>query len=163
MNKLNKLLVSSYAKGYRVNNDGEVLGLKGFPLSTKVVNISGYNYFSFRDNGSREVVLTHRLQAYQKYGERMFEEGIVVRHLNGIRTDNSWSNILIGSQSENMMDKPLNQRRKDASHPKHDHNAIIKDRNNGMSYDLIMKKHNISSKGTISFIINKSLIREDNG
>ena len=43
------------------------------------------------------------------------------------------------------------------SHAKqHDHAGIYADHVAGMSYKDIMKKHNISSKGTVSFIIKKS-------
>jgi len=38
----------------------------------------------------------------------------------------------------------------------HNHERILEDRNNGMTYNELMSKYEISSKGTISFIINKS-------
>ena len=57
------------------------------------------------------------------------------------------------------MDKPKEQRRKDASHPTHDHQAIIDDRTDGMTYKQIGEKYGIT-KGTISYIINKSMILE---
>lgn len=46
----------------------------------------------------------HRLQAFQKYGELLFEKGVQVRHLNNIQCDNSIDNIEIGSQSQNQLD-----------------------------------------------------------
>lgn len=38
----------------------------------------------------------------------------------------------------------------------HDHTQIIKDHKSGMSYVELMEKYGIKSKGTISYIINKS-------
>lgn len=87
----------------------------------------------------------------------MFRTGIVVRHLDGVRTNNSWSNIAIGTHSDNMMDVPKKKRILKASNPQYSHMDIIRDRRKGMSYKDIMNKYNITSKGTISFIINKSL------
>lgn len=87
----------------------------------------------------------------------MFEEGIVVRHFNGNPLDNSEDNILIGTQSENMQDIPKEKRVLNASNPIYNHEDILSDRYSGMTYKEIMLKYNIKSKGTISFIVNKSL------
>jgi hypothetical protein len=46
----------------------------------------------------------HRIVAYQKFGDAMFEKGIVVRHLNGNPLDFSCDNIAIGTQKENFAD-----------------------------------------------------------
>jgi endoglucanase Acf2 len=102
------------------------------------------------------------MQAFKKYGYEMFKEGILVRHLNGVPTDNSYDNIAIGTASDNMMDIPVSVRRKKSSKANnvHNHIDIIKDRKNGMTYAELMSKYNISSKGTISFIINKSMVNE---
>lgn len=163
MTKANKILIESSKKGYKVDKEGYVIGLKGNKLSLNVISNIGYHYFSFRLDKLRVIVNTHRLQAFQKYGDKIFEEGIVVRHLDGNPLNNSWENIAIGTHSDNMMDIPALKRRIKSSHPKHDHSEIIKDREDGMTYSEIMEKYNITSRGTVSFIINKSLIREDNG
>ena len=55
---------------YFEKETGEVLEYKG------LIDKKGYKSFTFRNkNGAREVVLVHRLQAYQKYGEKIFEKG----------------------------------------------------------------------------------------
>jgi hypothetical protein len=41
-------------------------------------------------------IAIHRLQAFQKYGV-LYEEGTVVRHLNGDPGSNAWDNIAIGT------------------------------------------------------------------
>ena len=58
----------------------------------------GYLSFNIRlSKGSKPTrSFVHRLQAFQKFGEKIFKDGIVVRHLNGVSTDNSYDNIGIG-------------------------------------------------------------------
>lgn len=105
MSKLNDYIKEAYTKGYRVSADGTVYSYTGNQL---IVNYQGrpphrYARFSLKGN---KVVIVHKLQAYQKFGEKIFQNGMVVRHLNGITTDNSVNNIGMGSQSDNMMDIP---------------------------------------------------------
>ena len=155
----NKGILVADEKGYKVQKDGSVIGKRGSKLKFFILNRS-YNTFSVKYLGTAVNILVHRFQAYQKYGDSIFEDGIVVRHLDGNSFNNSWDNIAIGTQRDNIMDKPAEQRRKDASSPKHDHNSIIEDHKNGMSYREVMNKYNISSKGTVSFIIRKSMAQE---
>lgn len=156
LSKSNKRLLVAYSKGYRIDIDGFCLNPKGVVLKGQTNN-NGYKDFSVRVNGKSTRVTFHRLQAYQKYGDKLFKPEILVRHKNGICHDNSFSNILIGTTHDNAMDIPKELRVIRASNPRHNHQEIISDRNNGLTYEKIMKKHSISSKGTISFIINKSL------
>jgi tRNA G10 N-methylase Trm11 len=158
MSKLNMILKEVSKLGYKVSKEGKVLGVKGRNLSDKPITKAGYPYFSDRVNKIREIVLTHRLQAYQKFGESMFKKGTEVRHLNGDSLDNSWDNIEIGTHSQNMMDMSKENRSKKSSHPTYNHEEVLKDRKLGMTYKEIMKKHGIKSKSTVSHIINKSLI-----
>jgi len=80
-----------------------------------------------------------------------------VRHLDGNPLNNRVENIEIGTNSDNMMDIPKAVRITKSSHPTHTHQMIIEDRKKGYSYSQLMGKYNISSKGTISFIIKNSL------
>ena len=103
----------------------------------------------------------------QKFGDKIFEEGIVVRHLNGDSLDNSWENISIGTNSDNCLDKHPVVRKEVAINAARvmqnnirtyeDRCKIYEDLKNKVSYKDIMKNHNISSKGTLSFMKNKSL------
>ena len=166
VSKTNMALIESYNKGYRITNEGEVLGLKHKELSPRIQY--GYKKFCTRlKSGERYIVNYHRLQAYQKFGDKIFEEGIVVRHLDGNPLNNSWDNIGIGTNSDNQMDRSLQCRKNAATiatrkmqdniRSYEDRCKIYEDLKNGMSYNEIMKKHNISSKGTLSFMKNKSL------
>ena len=49
----------------------------------------------------------HHLQAYMKYGDGIMcnsSHGAVVRHFNDKKADNSYDNILIGTQADNIKD-----------------------------------------------------------
>ena len=157
--KIEKIL---FNKGYRITQSGIILNPKGIEIKG-VINNNGYIAINTRVGieSKQKSCGVHRLQAYQKYENEMYKEGIEVRHLNGIKTDNSWDNILIGTHSENMMDIPEHIRIAKAVYAssfnkKHDKEAIIKwYKENGKSYKKTMHEFNISSKGTLHFILNK--------
>lgn len=104
-------------------------------------------------------VSIHRLQAYQKFGDDIYEEGIEVRHLDGIRTNNSYENIEIGTSSDNKFDIPIEIRKIKSSNAnkKYSDELVLEIKeyyNSGHTYKETMEKFNISSKGTLSYIIN---------
>jgi hypothetical protein len=153
----NKSVILAIEAGYKIDKDGKVKGKKGNFLSDNPVSTHGYKVFAFRIAGKRTKITFHCLQAYTKFGDAIFGKGIQIRHLDGVKNNNAWDNIEIGTQSDNQMDISPEDRSKRSSNPKHDHTEIVKDSKNGMSYRQIMKKHNISSVGTISFIVKQSM------
>ena len=83
-----------------------------------------------------------------------------VRHVNADRGDFSWDNILIGTHSQNMMDIPEHIRLAKALHAtshvrKYDKGEVRKFYNGCKSYKKTMEQFDISSKGTLHFILNK--------
>ena len=155
-----KLLIGSSERGYYINKNGDVF----FKNKRRKVNYDAHGYarFGVKDERGKVIsVMVHRLQAYQKYGDRIFEKGIQVRHLDNDCKNNNWDNIGIGTQSENMMDIPPEKRKERGVHAasyniKHDAVKIKNDYSTGeFSYRDLMKKYDISSKGTMSHIINK--------
>lgn len=119
-------------------------------------------YYMFK--ALKKNIGVHRFVAYMKYGEKTFEPGIQVRHLDNDSFNNIHDNIAIGTASENAMDKSKEMRMKCALTAtsfvrKHNHLAVLEDHKKGVSYTQLMKKYNISSKGTISWIINHSMVR----
>lgn len=102
----------AYDKGYRVTKDGQLLNLKGKVIGN--INAKGYQRTTFKLN-KVNTLHTHRLQAYQKFGDKLYEDGIVVRHLNGNKLDNSWENIAIGTNKDNALDIPKEKRKRDTS------------------------------------------------
>lgn len=104
-------------KGYRVEPDGCVIGLRGYKLKTFIYHVGNADYRFFSISGTKDRVSTVRvahLQAYQKYGETALGEKVVVRHLDGDSLNDAWDNIAIGSHSDNMMDIPERARRRKA-------------------------------------------------
>lgn len=112
MTQRNQALICAKQKGYIVNEQGDVIGVKGRALKTKVKN--EYHNFSIRFQGKKLWLSVHRLAAIQKFDIALFEKGIVTRHLNNNKLDNSLANIAIGTQSQNMLDVPVMLRRRRA-------------------------------------------------
>ena len=89
----------------------------------------------------------------------MVKMGIDISHLDGNYLNNSESNIDLGTNSDNMMDIPKEVRiRKSSNASKKYSDELVQmirlDKEKGMSYKELMIKYNISSKGTLSYIIN---------
>lgn len=140
-----------------MTEQGEIIGLKGNVLKPSK-SPSGYLSVTMKtpENKTTRLYL-HKLQGYGKFGDKIFIEDIVVTHKDGDKINNSSTNIILGIRSEDKVNILDVNRLKKLGKPKHDHKAIIKDRKDGMNYEKIMTKYNISSKGTLSFIINKAL------
>ena len=111
MSKNQNAIQLAYRKGYRVDDDGRVrkCQVKKSRNDVRLVFNVGVG------RGERYPVPVHRLQAFQKFGDAMFEPGIVVRHLDGDSTNNRPDNILIGTGSDNAMDRPAADRQAHAS------------------------------------------------
>ena len=98
-------MVYAHGKGYRVNKKGGLINPSGKVLKgTK--DRDGYLRINVTIPNSPRVCYIHRLAAYQKFGDAIFEKGIQVRHLNGNPADNSLDNIAIGTAFQNWMDIP---------------------------------------------------------
>jgi len=159
MNKLsrkNNAIIIAIDKGYYLNEEGKLFNSRNKEVIGNIYN--GYKHLSIRDNEGEVKIKFHRLQAYQKYKEKIFEKDIVVRHLNGNSLDNSSENIVIGSQSDNVMDMPKKIRLERAYYAssftkKYNNNKIKEFYNECNSYKLTMEKFNITSKGTLHYIL----------
>lgn len=149
-----KILLIAYNKGYRIDEFGKIINPKKKIISGSVDKHSYPNYlfFSLRINNKIHKVAVHKLQAYQKYGNKLFECE-AVRHLNGNSLDNSIDNIAIGSAHDNWMDIKSTVRMEFSR--KGTESVKIKNRseignfyNQCKSYKLTMSKFGIS-RGTL--------------
>ena len=143
--------------GYKVEKDGTCISKSGKILLGTINN--GYKTISTKLLGKTIKVRVHRLQPYQKFGEEIYKENIMIRHMDSNSLNNSWDNLKIGTHSDNMMDQSKEIRINKASnaHKKYSDELVIEikaDRDSGYSYKDLMLKYNISSKGTLSNIIN---------
>ena len=148
-----------FGKGYTVDKYGRLFNKLGVEVIGSVDN-RGYRATGMRTPDNRVVrVYFHRMVAYAKFKNKIYQNGTVVRHLDGNPLNNSWDNIDIGSYSDNMMDIPKSIRVGKArlANMKYDNDMVnmIKDlRSKGLKYTDIMAKTGIPSKDTISHIIN---------
>ena len=143
-------------KGYKVLDNGNLIGLDNKKIG--YVANTGYEHFTMRYNGKHLKISTHRLQAYQKYGDIIYNSKIVVRHLNGNKLDNTYHNIAIGTIRDNMLDIPKEKRieiAKNAATKYSDEKVKqIKDYYFKVrSYKKVLNKFNITSKGTLNHLI----------
>ncbi len=161
----------AYRKGFRVinnmpyNPDGKRLKVR--------LNTAGYPVFAFRpsvkDVGKRCMftIPLHRLVAYQKYGALMFEPNTVVRHRDSNPLNALSDNILIGTPSDNMMDKSKESRRKQAIIAT-TKNRILSDEEViklkydrhvlGMTYQQLSDKYGIGNKGQAYYVANHEYV-----
>ena len=152
----------AYEKGYRVTKEGDLIGLSNKVIGC--VNGKGYEHTGIKLNKKHINLETHRLQAYQKYRDKLYEDGIVVRHLNSNSLDNSWHNIVIGTHKDNYMDIPEKTRKKKfLARIKYPKEFVIKLREEYKvvkNYSKLGRKYKIPYS-TIRDIINKRKVFKD--
>lgn len=105
----------AYRKGYRVSPDGELIGPRGNSRGFELSKPYGYPTFQVKEkqeDGRQKTISVriHWLVAYQKYKGKWMDSDLVVRHMNGDKTDFRPRNIRLGTASENEMDKPISTR-----------------------------------------------------
>jgi hypothetical protein len=158
----NKALLFAIKAGYTVSPCGTLLKNN---IKHNVVSFRGYLQLavSFKDGDVRKdvYVSVHRLQAYQLFGDKIFKKGIVCRHLNSNKIDNSVFNIKIGTDADNARDNSPEHRLKYAinaaskirRYPDEIMLQINSDRKHGMSYNKLREKYGIA-KSTLSYMFN---------
>ena len=114
LSKIQEAAVRAHRKGYRVVGN-EVISPYSGKARKLIKHMVTDNYFflQFTVGGSsngRTYTRVHLLAAYQKYGLDAFKPEIVVRHLDGDPSNNTESNIAIGTRSDNMMDRDPKER-----------------------------------------------------
>lgn len=110
----NHAVKQAATRGYTVDDEGRVFNPKGRELKA-ACSKHGYRKFNIRLLESRNAsVKVHRLAAFIRFGE----EGLtmLIRHLDGNRCNNSRTNLLPGTPSENMLDRPIECRVRCAKH-----------------------------------------------
>ena len=172
LSRLNRAVIIVFEKGYRVSSDGEIVrNPKGKVLKINL-SPSGYPYFSARPFSRKEhkhslSIPIHKLQAYQKFKNKLFDKNIEVRHLDGDPKNNHFENIVIGNHSKNMMDRPIKKRIKSAKHASSFKKnswsdefiqKIKREHEGGASYLDLSRKYNIS-KGSLSYRLSKTAKR----
>lgn len=143
---------------YTIDKEGTLKNRKGNVVGKG--KTKKYKRIQTRLCGIQKDIFVHKLQAFSKYGREIYKDGIVVRHLDGNPSNNSWDNIAIGTAKDNSFDIDKEIRTQRAIHAS---KKTIKYKNveeirkyhkdNGNSYRLTMQRFNISSTGTLSHIL----------
>lgn len=157
-----KLEKFAYNKGYYVCKNGLMYNPRGKRIAN---HHSGTGYYgaTFRFKTKFKKCKVHRLQAYQKYGDLIYEKEIVVRHLDGNSFNNSWENIKIGTYQQNSLDISKEKRFERALNAtsyirKYDKKEVRMFYASVKSYKETMEKFNISSKGTLHYVLNSAIV-----
>lgn len=152
----------AHERGYRVI-EGNVVSPRGKNVGGFWSKKSPYKYFKLRLSKPRKAVNVpcHQLAAYQKYG-LLVASHPCVRHADGDPSNNREENILIGSHSQNQLDRPKCERLKHAKMAaskliKYDWGAIRKDRECGMSYGKLVNKYGMS-KSSLAYHFSASRV-----
>jgi hypothetical protein len=103
--KIIRATIEAFARGYRVDEDGIVQGLRGPRRCT--VDDAGFYRFNIwtvvDGKKTRLHVYPHKLAAYQVFGEQIRDESRSITFKNGDRQDLRPSNITLATRSEIMM------------------------------------------------------------
>jgi hypothetical protein len=161
----------TFDKGYRVNVDGTVASPLGrIRKLSSSKSSSGYLRFNVSHGSIKRPIYVHQLHAYQIFGEVALDLDVQVRHLDGDRQNNSRTNLALGSQSENMMDRQPEVRQQHAAHAAsflrslttEQVLAIRCDSTNGMGYKRLSAKYNIP-KSTIRDVVRRKVYKDLGG
>jgi hypothetical protein len=147
-------------RGYVVDENGILIGYNGNQLSNHK-DKQGYVKCTVSVDGKNITLYAHRLMAYQKYRDRIYEKGNVVRHLDNNKTNNKPENIEIGTCLDNLRDMPIElirERQEIATRKtiKYNRDEVVDYYNKcGRSRKKTMEHFNISSAGTLHYILSK--------
>ena len=150
----------AHERGYFVDDEGNVVSPHGGTLRTRIDN-RGYRTFNIKVDGRSYPARVHRLAAYQKYGERIFDPDQQVRHLDENQLNNRPDNISVGTASDNAFDQKPKARVARAKHAARslrvlsDSNvrSLLRDRDKGATLKELSAKYGVA-KSTVSYIVN---------
>lgn len=170
MTTIRKAIYIAYERGYRVTEDGRLINAEGRELVVKRRGKQRYPTFSLNDKRiSKSGVFgipVHRFAGYCFYGDKIFNKDLVLRHLDANTENISKENLVLGTHSDNNLDKPKSTRIRAAKKARsaqgyRPHNAKLEDAqvreiraryNNGESGYSISEDYGVSAQ-TIYYII----------
>jgi HNH endonuclease len=163
MSNNNNAIRVAFRKGYRVTDEGSVVNAVGGNRKAQTRKTLRQVFNVGVGGGKRHPVYVHKLQAYQKFGEAIFEPGIVVRHLDGNPLNNRPENIAIGTISDNVMDRDPLERQLHAQKGNRGTGIadeetwlqIKKDHDEGLGYKKLRKKYGVSL-ASLSYRLSKT-------
>jgi hypothetical protein len=153
-------MIAMHKAGYKIL-EGKLYNPKGTPLKGGL-SWDGYPTINYRHKGIVLKIKIHRLHAYAMFGDKMFEEGIQVRHLDNDKLNFKQDNLTLGTQDENAMDTTYTKRvgrAKKGGDKEHvnNHTQVIEFSKTGATASEIMSKFGIKSRSTVTHILRHSV------
>lgn len=150
----------AYQSGYRITAQGRMIDPQGQPVTGAIKD--GLKLSTINCSGVSISIYHHELQAYQKYGNLLFEDGNMIHHKNRLLLDNAWENISLYNADglplevpeQVIYDNSLHGHRK-PKRTKYNHTAIKQFHEACRSYKKTMDHFGIKSKGTLHKILKK--------
>lgn len=147
---------------YTIDDSGVLKNIQGKKVGS--LNRQGYEKIQVTLGGKCKEVFTHRIQAFKKFGKKLYDKDMQVRHMNDVKTDNSINNIQLGTAKDNYQDrgqKKIKEAQKVATEASKVYSDKLvkeikqyyKDNNNPQKQTML--KYNISSTATLWYILNK--------
>lgn len=162
--KIGQGLIRAHAVGYKVVGEG-VVSPGGKILVLKLID--GYPAFSMKNLGTRRCcnIKVHFLVGLVNFGDSVFTPGVQLRHRDGVRSNFHPDNILLGSPSENSMDRSpearLSHAKKAATAlrvlPDNLVESLKSDRREGLSWNKLAAKYRVG-KSTARAIFNREYV-----
>ena len=161
ISKLRQRCIVAKLRGYKATPEGDVIAPTGTKLVLTRSKKARYRQFTINIDGMPLPVRVHQFVGYLKYGARALGSNVVVRHKDDDPDNNSFENIRIGTQRDNMMDQPRSVRVARARHAARSTRklnpaqmrALLADRAAGATYAQLMAKYKIA-KSTVSYVVN---------
>lgn len=97
-------------RGYWVDGEGIMYGLRGNPLKSRPSS-TGFPRVTIRLEGRKTLqVAVHQLAALVFFGEQAFADGVCIIHLDRDRSNNRPDNLKLGTKAEAQMLVPRHER-----------------------------------------------------
>ena len=117
-------ILENINNGYQFKPDGTVTNRFGRKLGSDRGDGRVKLSLNIPSRGKHSTVYLYRFIAYYLWGDKLFEKGVVVRHLNDDCRDNSWKNLSLGTQKDNFADAKRNGVKFGRSGKRWDWNAV---------------------------------------
>lgn len=110
-------------RGYSITPQGELINPRGKVVRGKIDGW-GYRHTVLKRDGRSKTLRFHRLQAYTKFGEAIYTQGLETRHLDSNPANNAIDNIGLGTHQQNMDDVPRERLGTGGSNRQFDHDEF---------------------------------------
>jgi hypothetical protein len=166
LSKTQEATIYAYDKGYRVVGNEVISPFSGKARALSMSGQTHYPRFTIKMDDAHRMVEAHKLSAYQKFGDKAFEDGKIIRHLNTNPLNFRESNLKLMTRTESNLLIPEEDRKKHATNAskkaRQFDNAKVKEirefHAEHKSYKKTMDKFDISSSGSLHNILTRNYV-----